>query len=210
LPHWFDSLTPTPEPIPAIRRFLLNAGRADTLRHVSRVAVVGRKLARRFGLSLAQSDLACVAHDMAAVVPAREIIICAEQLGAPLAAADRAIPQIAHGPVAAAVLRARLGVRDEDVLNAVRYHSTLRAGASPLEQLVFIADKIEHDPTARHVGFHPPLMEAARANASLPELCFVYLEWAVREGPGLGWNVHPHLAEAYSEIQSKLGSAIRL
>jgi hypothetical protein len=51
----------------------------------------------------------------------------------------------------------------------------LRAGASPLEQLVFIADKIAHDPTARHTGFHPALL-AAHGAASLRELCFIYLD----------------------------------
>lgn len=200
---WFDSLSLTPPPIPGIRRFLLNAGRADTVRHVSRVAVAGRKLARRFGLSIAQSDLACVAHDLAAVVPQCEIVHCAEQLGVSLTEADRAIPQVVHGPVAAAVLRQRLQIEEEAVLNAVRYHTTLRAGASPLEQLVFIADKIEHDPTAHYVGFHPRLISAVRAKAALPDLCLIYLDWAVREGPGLGWRLHPHLLEAYAALHSR-------
>ncbi len=202
--EYFDSLTATGQPVTDVRRFLRAAGRADTLRHVSRVAAAGRKLARRFGVPLAQSDVACVAHDVAAVVPLRAIVACAEQWGAPLSAADRAIPQVVHGPLAAAVLQARLGVNDADVLNAVRYHTTLRAGASPLEQLVFIADKIEYDPTARDVSFHPALMEAVRAKASLPALCLVYLDWAVRAGPGLGWRLHPHLLAAYAELAPAL------
>lgn len=197
---WFEPLARTGSPVAAIRRFLLNRGRTDTLRHVSRVAAAGRKLARRFGLSLAQSDLACVAHDLAAVVPAREIISCAEALGVSLTEADRAIPQVIHGPVAAAVVQQQLGIRDEAVLNAVRYHTTLRAGASPLEQLVFIADKIEHDPTTPHTGFHPKLRQAVRAQASLPELCWVYVDWAVREGPGLGWRLHPNLLAAQADL----------
>lgn len=200
----FGSLSATPQPIPVLRRFLLTAGRADTLRHVSRVAAAGRKLARRFGLVMAQSDLACVAHDLAAVVPQYEIINCAGQLGVPLSDADRAIPQVIHGPVAAAVLQQRLDIQDHEVLNAVRYHTTLRAGASPLEQLVFIADKIEHDPTAHDTGFHPALMEAVRANASLPALCWVYVAWAVREGPSLGWRLHPNLLGAYAELSQHM------
>lgn len=197
---WFSSLSATSQPIPILRRFLRNAGRADTLRHVSRVAAAGRKLARRFGLSMAQSDLACVAHDLAAVVPQREIINCAQELGVPLSEADRAIPQVLHGPVAAAVLQQRLNIQDHEVLNAVRYHTTLRAGASPLEQLVFIVDKIELDPTTQHTGFHPALREAVRTNAILPDLCLIYLDWAVREGPGLGWWLHPNLLAAYAEL----------
>ena len=196
---WFDKLTPTGHPVADVRRFLREAGRLDALQHVSRVAAVGRRLARRLAIPLTQSDLACTAHDLAAVVPLRDILAAAETLGVPLTEADRAIPQVVHGPVAAAALRARLGVTDEDVLNAVRYHSTLRAGASPLEMLTFVADKIAYDPTTRDVSYHPALF-ATRDTASLPTLCFIYLDWALREGPRLGWRLHPHLLAAHAEL----------
>ena len=101
---WFERLTPSGFPVVDVRRFLRAVGRPDTLRHVSRVAAVGRRLARRFGVPLAQSDLACIAHDLAAVVPLRNVLAAAEALGVPLTEADRAIPQVVHGPVAA-VLR---------------------------------------------------------------------------------------------------------
>lgn len=198
--RWFERLTPTGDLVADVRRFLREIGRLDTLRHVSRVAAAGRRLARRCGLSLAQSDLACVAHDLAAVVPLRDVLAAAEAFGVPLAEADRAIPQVVHGPVAAAVLQARLGVGDEDVLNAVRYHTTLRAGASRLEMLTFVADKIAYDPTTRDAGYHPALV-AVCDTASLPELCFIYLDWAVREGPRLGWRLHPHLLAAHEALR---------
>jgi len=106
---WFRRLTPTGLPVADVRRFLRDVGRPDTLRHVSRVAAVGCRLARRFGVPLAQTDLACTAHDLAAVVPLRDIV-AAEMLRVPLSEADRAIPQVVHGPVAAAVLRVRLRI----------------------------------------------------------------------------------------------------
>lgn len=104
------------------------------------------------------------------------------------------------------MLQRRLGITDEDVLNAVRYHTTLRAGASALEQLVFIADKIALDPTARHTGFHPALSAALaqRRTAPLAELCCIYLDWAIRAGPGLGWKLHPHLIAAHSGLNDTL------
>ncbi len=202
LSPWFDQLASTGQPVKDVRRFLQAVGRLDTLRHVSHVAAMGRQLARRFSLSLAQSDLTCIAHDLAAVVPAREILGVVERLGVPLSDADRAIPQVIHGPVAAAVLREKLGVADEEVLNAVRYHTTLRAGASPLEQLTFIADKFAYDPTTPDMSFHPALVGAWQAGAGLPELCFIYLDWAVRVGPRLGWRLHPHLLAAHTELKA--------
>jgi hypothetical protein len=67
--------------------------------------------------------------------------------------------------------------------------------------LTFIADKIAHDPTARDVSYHAKLMEALeRHAASLPGLCLVYLDWAIREGPRLGWQLHPHLIAAHADL----------
>jgi len=169
------------------------------LRHVSRVAAAARRLARRYGVPLAPVDLAACAHDLAAVVPLREIIPTAEALGVELGGADRLIPQVVHGAVAAAVLRQALGVSDAGVLNAVTYHSTLRADASDLECLVFIADKIAYDPTATALGYHAALV-AVRDTAPLRTLCWIYLDWAMRAGPGLGWRLHPHLLAAHAEL----------
>ncbi len=196
---WFAGLRATGDAVADVRRFLRVAGRLDTLRHVSRVAATGRRLARRLGLPLGPVDLAATAHDLAAVVPLREIVATAEALGVPLTDADRAVPQVVHGAVAAAVLQQGLGVSDDDVLNAVTYHSTLRAGASDLEALIFIADKLSYDPTATALGYHPALW-AVRDMAALPGMCWIYLDWAVRAGPALGWRLHPHLLAAYAAL----------
>jgi HD superfamily phosphohydrolase YqeK len=197
--RWFAGLEASGDATGAVRRFLRQAGRLDTLRHVSTVAAAGRRLARRVGVPLHQVDLAASAHDLAAVVPLREITGAAEALDVRLSAADRLIPQVVHGAVAAAVLRHRLGVGDEDVLNAVTYHSTLRAGASDLEALIFIADKLAYDSTTTALGYHPALW-AARTSAPLRALCWIYLDWAVREGPGLGWRLHPLLLAAHADL----------
>ncbi|MCC7359231.1 MAG: HD domain-containing protein [Anaerolineales bacterium] len=199
LPACFAALRATGDPRGDVRRFLLAAERPDTLRHVSRVAAAGRRLARRLGLPLGPVTLAAMAHDLAAVTPLSRILTTAEALGVPLSAADRAIPQVVHGAVAAAVLRQALGVDDAEVLNAVTYHTTLRAGASAVEQLVFVADKLAYDPTATALGYHPALW-AARDTASLPDLCRLYLDWVVRECPALGWRLHPHLLAAWQAL----------
>jgi len=49
-------------------------------------------------------------------------------------------PQLIHGFAAAEIL-GRYGVRDKDIENAVRYHTTGRAGMSRLEKIVYLADK---------------------------------------------------------------------
>jgi HD superfamily phosphohydrolase YqeK len=133
-------------------------------------------------------------------VPTREILTVAERLGVDLQAADRTIPQVVHGSVAAAVLRTGLGVSDEAVLDAVAYHTTLRPGAGRLEQVVFIADKLAFDPMTPNAGYHARLA-GVQDRAGLDELCWIYLSWAVTEGLRLGWRLHPNLVAAERELR---------
>ena len=106
------------------------------------------------------------------------------------------MPGVLHGPLAAEVARVKLGVMDEDILNAIRYHTTLRAGASTLEKVVFVADKVALDPTAPDRSFLPAL-NAALAEG-LDAAAQVYLDWAVEHGPALGWTLHADLLAAHA------------
>ena len=51
--------------------------------------------------------------------------------------------EILHGPVGAWIAEKEFGVTDEDILNAIRYHTTGRAEMCKLEKIIFIADMIE-------------------------------------------------------------------
>ena len=59
---------------------------------------------------------------------------------------ERLLPwgaEILHGPIAAYRAKQELGIQDEDILNAMRYHTTGRVGMSKLEKIIYIADMIE-------------------------------------------------------------------
>lgn len=50
-----------------------------------------------------------------------------------------------HSVLGAEYVRLELGVEDTDVINAIRYHTSGRAGMSDVEEVVFLADKISLD-----------------------------------------------------------------
>ncbi len=52
-------------------------------------------------------------------------------------------PNLAHGKLAVCFMKEELGIEDDDILNAVSYHTTGRDNMSFLEKIVFIADAIE-------------------------------------------------------------------
>ena len=55
------------------------------------------------------------------------------------------MPDLLHGPIAAAIMEHELGITDEDILNAVRYHTTGRPGMSRLEKIIYMADLVEEN-----------------------------------------------------------------
>jgi ribosome silencing factor RsfS/YbeB/iojap len=59
---------------------------------------------------------------------------------------------LSHAGDAARLMRSAYGVEDEDILNAVRYHTTGRAGMSKLEMVIFLADTLEPTRTYDGVG----------------------------------------------------------
>ena len=50
---------------------------------------------------------------------------------------------LAHGKIAAAFIKEEWEMNDSDIINAVSFHTTGRAGMSLLEKIIFIADAIE-------------------------------------------------------------------
>ena len=110
--------------------------------HTLGVEQTAMELAKIYGESPEKAQLAAILHDLAKFEPEEEMrqIVCDNHLGDELVAWGG---EIMHGPVAAWRAKHELGVTDEDVLNAMRFHTTGRAAMSRLEQILYIADMIE-------------------------------------------------------------------
>ena len=111
--------------------------------HTLRVANTAEDLARAHGLDPGRARLAALLHDAARELPSEEFLDLAEDLDLPVGEPERESPKLLHGPVAAGLARGKLGVEDEGVLEAIRDHTTGRAGMSPLSLVLYVADKIE-------------------------------------------------------------------
>ncbi len=199
---YFDALESTGNLSRDVSAFLTAMGRADTLAHTRQVVGQARTLAARFGRNMAgdmtRAAQAAWCHDLAAVVPPDDLPAEIRRWKVRLRPEDRAIPPLWHGPLAAAIARQKLGITSRVVLQAIRYHSTLRAGASRLEKIVFVADKVALDPASARHDFVPALRAAL--NCGLEAMAFVYLDWVVSHEHELGWTIHPDLRAAHAEL----------
>ena len=110
--------------------------------HVLRVEQVASQLANHYDVDVDATTRAALLHDIAKNMD-RQILRDMLVKGG---ADERLLlyhHELWHGPAGAMLAVQLFQEKDEDVLNAVRYHTTGRAHMSDLEKVIFIADLIE-------------------------------------------------------------------
>lgn len=167
------------------------------LGHTTRVAVTAEHLARLHGLDPQRTRLAALLHDAAREMDRRDLLRRAEEWRLPLGGPERENPGILHGPVAAELARRSLGVADEEVLEAVRVHTTASPGMSPIALAVYIADKIE---PARDY----PSVERLRklADTNLADATREALRRVIAYNEGRGRSIHPESRKALAWLEN--------
>jgi nicotinate-nucleotide adenylyltransferase len=111
--------------------------------HSRNTALLCRDLCLRFGLDPAAGYLAGIAHDMGKALKEKELFALARKDGGGISRLERKRPSLLHGRAAAVLIRERFDIHNEDILEAVRYHTTGFPGMGPLAKVVYIADKTE-------------------------------------------------------------------
>lgn len=158
---------------------LLSRGKAATWRHVQGVAEACADLAQRFGLEEAPCRMAGILHDISAVIPPAQMLQYARETGMALDPAEEKYPFLLHQRLSAVVAQTCFGIEDESVLRAIACHTTLRAEASDLDMVLFLADKIAWDQSGE-----PPFLAALNAGlaVSLREGCRAYIDYVMNNG----------------------------
>lgn len=121
---------------------LRDALRDSRFHHVLRVEATAIKLAKKYDVDVEKASIAGLCHDYAKQRPDGDFIneIKAKGLNPDLLNYGNAIW---HGVVGAELIKDELGVWDEDILNAVRHHTTGAPVMTKLEQVIYMADYIE-------------------------------------------------------------------
>ena len=134
--------------------------RDKTYDHCVSVARTMLGMADRAGIRPEQAVTAGLLHDLCKAMKPEELAAAALEYGI---TEDLDSPNLLHGPVAAEECRRSLGIEDEDVLDAIRRHTTGRAGWARVGQAIYVADFSE--PLRAHAG-------AAEARAILARAGF--------------------------------------
>lgn len=126
--------------------------------HTMGVAQTAKSLAEKWGEDSSRAFLAGLVHDCAKEIPYDRTISLLEKSGYIPDETELAATGLLHAPLGAVFARDVFGIEDEDVLDAVRYHTTGRVGMTLLEKIIYVADFAE--PT-RHYKEAEELRELA-------------------------------------------------
>jgi predicted HD superfamily hydrolase involved in NAD metabolism len=172
--------------------------------HVLRVEAESERLAELHGVDVSRARLAALGHDLVRHLKGTELLQLATRYGLAPDPIERSSPILTHGPIAARILLLDYGIEDKQVLDGIDCHTTARPGMSALEQVLFVADKIDGQKVQRE----PELAEVRDiAQSSLSRAVLRYLDFNLVQAVRKGWQVHPRSLEARNELIANLTSA---
>lgn len=111
--------------------------------HTLGVAYTAELLADCNGEDPEKAKIAGYLHDCAKCFSDEEKISICKKAGMEITDVEIRNPFLLHAKAGCCIARDKFHVKDEDMLNAILYHTTGRPGMSLLEKIIYIADFIE-------------------------------------------------------------------
>lgn len=132
----------------------------DRMAHTMGVMYTCAALAMAHGYDLNDAQAAGLLHDSAKCIPGKKKMKMCEEHKIPVTDFEKEHSFLLHAKLGAYIAREKYGIKNEDILTAITYHTTGRPDMSILEKIVYIADYIEpmrdkaqHLPKIRKLAF---------------------------------------------------------
>lgn len=139
----------------------------DRYEHTLGVMYTAESLAMRYGVDMEKAAVAGLLHDCAKCIPNTQKLKLCKKHGIEVSELEKKNPSLLHAKLGAYMAKKVYNVADEDVLNAIRWHTTGRPDMSMLEMIIYMADYIE------------PNRDKAPNLKEIRKLCFVNIEDAL-------------------------------
>ena len=129
------------------KRYIHTIAVAETAERLASKLIKSREMAVRSDREsfLERVRLAALLHDYAKELGLNELMnhVTLAQKEWGIDTDELLIPQILHAPVSSYLAKTELGVKDLEILEAVRYHAIGNNGMGIIAELIFVADFVE-------------------------------------------------------------------
>ena len=163
--------------------------------HSESVMKTAINLALKYNLDESKAALAGILHDCARDIKGEELFTKCKSFGIELDCITKLQPELLHAPLGAKIAASIYDIVDEEVLDAIHYHTTGYKDMSLLTKVIFIADYIE--PKRNFSG-----VEDVRKLAynDIDSALILALEKTIRHVVSRGLLVHPDTISARNNI----------
>lgn len=162
-------------------------------KHSCNVAEMCLTLAGKFGADEEKAYTAGILHDCQKEAEKTAMLFEAENSGFYIDPVERACPKLWHGIAGAYYVKNNFGIDDQEILNAIRFHTVGKADMTVVEKIVFLADMISAERDYANVEKY-----RAAVLEDLDNGMFQTLRWSIMKTVGSGNNVPLTTLDAYN------------
>lgn len=138
--------TPLNTVIDELKKLMNKLVTKERKKHILGVANFSIKLAERLGLSPEKRQkllIVAFAHDLFRDVDVNKLIKMSKAFGISPSFIELKKPILLHSKVAAEFLKIRFKINDEEILEAIKYHTSGHKDMGLLAKIIFVADSLE-------------------------------------------------------------------
>lgn len=163
--------------------------------HSLGVAKSAKELAALYGADEEKAYTAGLLHDVMKNASPDEQLQIMEKADIILSPCEKLNQKLWHAIAGAAFLKTELNITDEEIISAVRWHTTGKAGMTTLEKTVYLADFISEDRT------YPDVDEVRRLARISLESAIVYTQkYCIQKLLSQNMILDPSGVECYNDL----------
>ena len=183
----------------AYMKILKNTLSSRRFYHSLCVSQSAKKLAERYNQDVEKAEIAGLLHDITKETGKAAQLEIIKYAGVELHPFDKRGDKFLHQASGSAMAKI-LGIEDEEILNAVKYHTTGRENMTLLEKIIYMADLIEE-------GRYFPKVEELREltySGKLEEALILSFNNTIKFVIDNNQLIHPRTVKARNYILSKI------
>lgn len=169
--------------------------KAVRFKHSKNVAKEAVRLAKKYGADVEKAELAGILHDATKETDGPEQMSLIRRAGIELTDMEKDSPKLWHAISGSAYIQVELGITDKEVIDAIRYHTTGRAGMTLLEKVIFVADFTSADRDFEGVDRIRRIADKSLDEAVLEGMSFTMSDLALRK-----LTIAPDTFAGYNEM----------
>ena len=159
------------------------------------VADEAKRLAVRYGGDAEKCYLAGLLHDITKNASCEEHLQIFETFGIILSEVEKNAQKLWHAMSGAAYIRYVLLIDDNELIDAVRYHTTAKADMSLTAKILYLADFTSKDRDYDDVDVMRKLVDV-----SIEDAMIYSLGYSIKDLVEQGRAIHPDTLSAYNQV----------